>query len=107
MKPGEIARFLDATPVALSIGAVIFAAIVGGVRSFLRSRVRGQRIAAWIIAIGFAVYVSGDLLAENWPLVVIDGLSFLVAVGILLVVSLRSPPYIRRPLDPPRSQRGS
>jgi hypothetical protein len=107
VKAEGIARFLDSAPVALAIGAVILVAIVGGVRSFVRARVQGQRIAAWVIALGFAVYVFGDLLARNWPLVVVDGLSFLVSVGILLVVTLRSPPYVRRAPRPDRSQRGS
>ena len=87
----DIARFLDSTPVALSIGAVILLAFVGGIVGYFRAQARRPRIAAWIIVIGFAVYVFGDLLAMNWPFVAIDGIGFLISVALLLFVVLRRP----------------
>lgn len=101
-----IARFLDSVPVALAIGAVILVAIVGGGVAYRRALVRQQRIAAWIIAAGFAVYVFGDLLARNWPFVAVDGLCFLIAAVLLLAVTLR--PRRSRPgppLAPPAPDR--
>jgi uncharacterized membrane protein (UPF0136 family) len=87
----DIARFLNSAPVAFSIGAVILLAFVGGIIGYFRGDVRRPRIAAWIIVIGFAIYVFGDLLAMNWPFVAIDGIAFLIAVALLLFVILWRP----------------